>query len=285
MEAAEDSGDVEIEWLPFELRPAPKALLEPRGDHTRVDLDPERLPQGAVAWNRNPPAALPASLDAAAGRMPRAASRVRCAISSTLSTRRSSAKGRTSPPTTSSHAQPSARGLIRTTRWRRPTPRSSSRASARFAPRRRGREWQACRRCSQRTGRRTGAWAVSKAACGAGCRSCHGRSRDSGRDRSSYSGCPSSDLEKPILTAIDRRAFEQRAVVVEKTVPKPHRTPVAKWIEQRFPHCRGRCNPRRSAGVQVVSERGGRSAQITHRRSAGCARVCQHCARGRLGNP
>jgi predicted DsbA family dithiol-disulfide isomerase len=37
MEAAEDSGDVEIEWLPFELRPAPKALLEPRGDHLRVD--------------------------------------------------------------------------------------------------------------------------------------------------------------------------------------------------------------------------------------------------------
>ena len=37
MEAAEDAGDVEIEWLPFELRPAPKALLEPRGDHLRVD--------------------------------------------------------------------------------------------------------------------------------------------------------------------------------------------------------------------------------------------------------
>jgi predicted DsbA family dithiol-disulfide isomerase len=37
MEAAEDAGDVEIDWLPFELRPAPKALLEPRGDHLRVD--------------------------------------------------------------------------------------------------------------------------------------------------------------------------------------------------------------------------------------------------------
>ena len=37
MEAAEDAGDVEIEWLPFELRPAPKPLLEPRGDHLRVD--------------------------------------------------------------------------------------------------------------------------------------------------------------------------------------------------------------------------------------------------------
>jgi predicted DsbA family dithiol-disulfide isomerase len=37
VEAAEDAGDAEIEWLPFELRPAPKALLQPRGDHLRVD--------------------------------------------------------------------------------------------------------------------------------------------------------------------------------------------------------------------------------------------------------
>ena len=37
IERAEDAGDVEVEWLPFELRPAPKALLEPRGDHLRVD--------------------------------------------------------------------------------------------------------------------------------------------------------------------------------------------------------------------------------------------------------
>jgi predicted DsbA family dithiol-disulfide isomerase len=37
LEAAEDEGEIEIEWLPFELRPAPKALLEPRGDHLRVD--------------------------------------------------------------------------------------------------------------------------------------------------------------------------------------------------------------------------------------------------------
>ena len=28
MEAAEDSGAVEIEWLPFELRPAPRPLLD-----------------------------------------------------------------------------------------------------------------------------------------------------------------------------------------------------------------------------------------------------------------
>src|SRR6266571_464143 len=37
IEAAEDAGNVEVEWLPFELRPAPKPLLEPRGDHLRVD--------------------------------------------------------------------------------------------------------------------------------------------------------------------------------------------------------------------------------------------------------
>ena len=37
VEAAEDSGEVEVEWLPFELRPAPRPLLEVRGDHLRVD--------------------------------------------------------------------------------------------------------------------------------------------------------------------------------------------------------------------------------------------------------
>jgi predicted DsbA family dithiol-disulfide isomerase len=37
VEAAEDAGEVEVQWLPFELRPAPKPLLKPRGDHLRVD--------------------------------------------------------------------------------------------------------------------------------------------------------------------------------------------------------------------------------------------------------
>jgi predicted DsbA family dithiol-disulfide isomerase len=37
IEAAEDAGTVEVEWLPFELRPAPRQLLEVRGDHLRVD--------------------------------------------------------------------------------------------------------------------------------------------------------------------------------------------------------------------------------------------------------
>lgn len=35
--AAEEAGSIAVEWLPFELRPAPRALLEVRGDHLRVD--------------------------------------------------------------------------------------------------------------------------------------------------------------------------------------------------------------------------------------------------------
>jgi predicted DsbA family dithiol-disulfide isomerase len=37
VEAAEDSHAVVVEWLPLELRPAPRPLLEPRGDHLRTD--------------------------------------------------------------------------------------------------------------------------------------------------------------------------------------------------------------------------------------------------------
>ena len=37
IEKAEDEGSVEVEWLPFELRPAPRPLLEVRGDHLRTD--------------------------------------------------------------------------------------------------------------------------------------------------------------------------------------------------------------------------------------------------------
>jgi predicted DsbA family dithiol-disulfide isomerase len=37
LEAAEDAGAVDVAWLPFELRPAPRPLLEPRGDHLRTD--------------------------------------------------------------------------------------------------------------------------------------------------------------------------------------------------------------------------------------------------------
>jgi len=37
VETAEDAGFVEVEWLPFELRPAPAPLLVVRGNHLRVD--------------------------------------------------------------------------------------------------------------------------------------------------------------------------------------------------------------------------------------------------------
>src|ERR671918_1310394 len=37
VEAAEDRGDLDVNWLPYELRPAPKPLLEVRGDHLRTD--------------------------------------------------------------------------------------------------------------------------------------------------------------------------------------------------------------------------------------------------------
>ncbi len=37
LEAAEDAGTADVEWLPFELRPAPAPLLEVRGDHLRTD--------------------------------------------------------------------------------------------------------------------------------------------------------------------------------------------------------------------------------------------------------
>ena len=37
VEAAVDAGELAVTWLPFELRPAPRPLLDPRGDHLRVD--------------------------------------------------------------------------------------------------------------------------------------------------------------------------------------------------------------------------------------------------------
>jgi len=48
VEEIQDAGTVEIEWLPFELRPAPRPLLEVRGDHLRTDWTENvyRLAQG-----------------------------------------------------------------------------------------------------------------------------------------------------------------------------------------------------------------------------------------------
>ena len=48
VEEIQDAGTVEVEWLPFELRPAPRPLLEVRGDHLRTDWTDNvyRLAQG-----------------------------------------------------------------------------------------------------------------------------------------------------------------------------------------------------------------------------------------------
>jgi hypothetical protein len=44
VEEIQDLGAIEGEWLPFELRPAPRPLLEVRGDHSartgREDVAP-----------------------------------------------------------------------------------------------------------------------------------------------------------------------------------------------------------------------------------------------------
>jgi predicted DsbA family dithiol-disulfide isomerase len=48
VEEIQDAGEVAVEWLPFELRPAPRPLLEVRGDHLRTDWTDNvyRLAQG-----------------------------------------------------------------------------------------------------------------------------------------------------------------------------------------------------------------------------------------------
>ena len=37
VEQAADAGSIEVTWLPYELRPAPRPLLDVRGGHLRVD--------------------------------------------------------------------------------------------------------------------------------------------------------------------------------------------------------------------------------------------------------
>lgn len=48
-EAAEDAGELEAEWVPFELRPAPRALLDPRGEHLRTDWPRNVYPRALAA--------------------------------------------------------------------------------------------------------------------------------------------------------------------------------------------------------------------------------------------
>ena len=162
MEAAEDSGAVEIEWLPFELRPAPRPLLEVRGDHLRTDWTQNVYRRALAHGRRDPPAALPAALDADPLRVPlggRAGPAPR--RSSTRSTRRSSARARTSRPISRSPALRRERASTRTARSRRRTRPSAERSYRRSAARPRRRACAASRRCSPRAASTTGAWAGS----------------------------------------------------------------------------------------------------------------------------
>ena len=178
MEAAEDAGTVEIEWLPFELRPAPKPLLEVRGDHLRVDWTQNVYRAGARA--RASRSTCRATSRARRCRSPRAsgpASRAGCATTSTRSTRRSSAKG-LDIATDHEIARAAERiGLDG------PGAVEAAYSHERFARIReilcggRGRGRRAgCRRSSRRTARGTGAWAASSATSAAR-NSCHASRR------------------------------------------------------------------------------------------------------------
>ena len=165
VEAAEDAGEVEVEWLPFELRPAPQAAARAARRPPARRLDAARLPARAGARGRDPPAALPAALDAASsppacGRPTRAG----CGRSSTRSTRRSSARARTSRPTRRSAARPSGPGSTRTAAV---AAAYSPERIARIAEIRREAEAAGVRgvpvAARPRTARPTGAWAASSA--------------------------------------------------------------------------------------------------------------------------
>ena len=121
VEAAEDAGEVEVEWLPFELRPAPKALLEPRGDHLRVDWTQHVYRRAlALGVEIHLPRYQPRSTLILAACL-WAGDEGGCGRSSTRSTRRSSARARTSRPTRRSAGRPSGSSSIRTRRSPPPT--------------------------------------------------------------------------------------------------------------------------------------------------------------------
>ena len=180
VEAAEDRGDVEVDWLPFELRPAPKPLLEVRGDHLRTDWTQtvyrRALERGIEIHlpRYQPRSTLP--LAACLWAQEQGG----CERSSTRSTRRSSARARTSRRTPRSRARRSGPG------W---TPREavagaySPELGSRLQEIRRQAEAAgvgASPRCSPRTAAPTGAWAASSA-CSAASRSFRARARQSAR--------------------------------------------------------------------------------------------------------
>ena len=146
VEAAEDAGEVEVEWLPFELRPAPKALLEPRGDHLRVDWTQHVYRRAlALGVEIHLPRYQPRSTLILAACL-WAGDEGGCGRSSTRSTRRSSARARTSRPTRRSAVRPSAPGSIRTARSPPPTRPIGSASLRTYAARRRQPASAACPR-------------------------------------------------------------------------------------------------------------------------------------------
>ena len=220
IEAAEDAGEVEVEWLPFELRPAPKALLEVRGNHLRVDWTQNVYAARPGARDRDPPAALPAALDAPACRVPvggragAAAPVQACALRGVL------LRGRGHRDRPRAQAGCGARrsrpgrgggsgllgGALRS-------------ASARSARRRRRPASPACPRSSPRTERRTGGWAGSSACATAG-RSCRGP-------------CPSRSAAIRSRSSSSRRRLRPRPHA--RTRAGPWRSPGARcpWSRRR----------------------------------------------------
>ena len=179
LESAEDQRAVVVDWLPLELRPAPKPLLEPRGDHLRTDWTAHvyrrALELGIEIHlpRYQPRSTLPSRR--ACGRANRAGSGS-CA---TRSTKRSSARVRTSRPTRRSPAPRSGRASTRTRRCRPPMPRPGSRASPRSGTAPNRPACAVCRRFSPTTGTPTGEWAGSSASWPAR-RSCPGRAKQPG---------------------------------------------------------------------------------------------------------
>ena len=164
VEAAEDSGRLEVEWLPFELRPAPKPLLEVHGDHLRTDWT-------QTVYRR----ALAAGVEI---HLPRFQPRSTLPMAACLW---ASDEGRLRELKhalyeaffcegldIATDAEIGARGRYRraSTPSRRSARRTTTRTSSGSAPSagtRRPRASPACRRSSPRTAVRTGAWAASSA--------------------------------------------------------------------------------------------------------------------------
>ena len=151
---------------PFELRPAPRPLLEVRGDHLRVDWTQNvyrrALERGIeIHLPRYQPRSTLTLCRVPVGRRAGAPARA----SSTRSTRRSSARARTSPPTreiarAAERAGLDPDGAIEAAY----SPERCAQIAGDPRARPRPPACAACRRCSPRAASATGAWAARAAA-------------------------------------------------------------------------------------------------------------------------